>query len=196
MNFIMKILFQTLLKIVPVILLLLLGSVITATAQNAKLELDQLDALANRASETVDVKLDEHLIQITSKLFGKDPDEAEIRDLLKKLKGIYVKSFSFAKENEYSPAEIESVLAQLRTGGWSKIVGVTSKKEGENVDVYVMSVGDQVSGLAVVCLDPKEITIVNVVGPIDLDKLSELEGSFGVPDLDIARPKTKKDKEN
>ena len=192
----MKILFQTLLKIVPVILLLLLGSVITATAQNAKLELDQLDALANRASETVDVKLDEHLIQITSKLFGKDPDEAEIRDLLKKLKGIYVKSFSFAKENEYSPAEIESVLAQLRTGGWSKIVGVTSKKEGENVDVYVMSVGDQVSGLAVVCLDPKEITIVNVVGPIDLDKLSELEGSFGVPDLDIARPKTKKDKEN
>ena len=193
----MKILFQTLLRIAPIILLLLLGSALSASAQNAKLDLDQLDALASRASNTVDVKLDEHLMQTTSKFFsGKDPDEAEIRELLKKLKGIYVKSFSFDKENEYSPAEIEPVLSQLRGGGWSKIVGVTSKREGENVDVYVMSLGDQISGLAVVCLDPKEITIVNVVGPIDLDKLSELEGSFGVPDLDIARPKAKKDKEN
>lgn len=193
----MKILFRTLLKIVPGIMLLLLGSALTATAQNAKLDLDLLDALANRASDTVDVKLDEHLLQTTSKFFsGKDQDEVEIRELLKKLKGIYVKSLSFEKENQYSPAEIEPVLSQLRGGGWSKIVGVTSKKEGENVDVYVMNIGDQISGLTVVCLDPKEITIVNVVGPIDLDKLSELEGSFGVPDLDIARPKTKKDKEN
>ena len=193
----MKILFRTLLRIVPVILLLLLGSAITATAQNAKLDLDLLDALANRASDTVDVKLDEHLLQTTSKFFsGKDQDEVEIKELLKKLKGIYVKSLTFEKENQYLPAEIEPVLSQLRGNGWSKIVGVTSKKEGENVDVYVMNIGDQISGLAVVCLDPKEITIVNVVGPIDLDKLSELEGSFGVPDLDIARPKTKKDKED
>src|SRR5262252_3075947 len=196
MNLIMKILFQTLLKIAPVILLLLLGSTITATAQNARLDLDLLDALANRASDTVDVKLDEHLLQTTSKFFsGKDQDEVEIRELLKKLKGIYVKSLSFEKENQYSPAELEPVLSQLRGNGWSKIVGVTSKREGENVDVYVMQLGDQISGLTVVCLDPKEITVVNVVGPINLDKLSELEGSFGVPDLDIARPK-KKDKEN
>jgi len=192
----MKILFQTLSKIGPIILLLLLGAATTVSAQNPKLELDQLDALANRASDTVDVKLDEHLIQTTSKFFsGKDPDEVEIRELLKKLKGIYVKSFSFEKENQYSPAELEPVLSQLRGNGWSKIVGVTSKREGENVDVYVMQLGDQISGLTVVCLDPKEITVVNVVGPINLDKLSELEGSFGVPDLDIARPK-KKDKEN
>jgi Domain of unknown function (DUF4252) len=192
----MKTLFQTSLRTVPVLLLLLFGGAVLTHAQSAKLQLDQLDALANRASNTVDIKLDEHLIQTTGKLLGKDPDEQEIKNVLKNLKGIYVKSFSFDKENEYSPAEIESVTSQLRSGGWNKIVGITSKKEGENVDVYVMQLGDQVSGLAVLCVNAKELTIVNIVGPIDLDKLSQLEGSFGVPDLDLAKPKTKKDKEN
>lgn len=189
----MKTLFRTLLGTAPIMLLLVLGSVMSTRAQNAKLQLDQLDALTNRASNTVDVKLDEHLIQTTLKWLGKDHDDAELRDLLKSVKGIYVKSFSFDKENEYSPVEVESVTSQLRSSGWNKIVGITSKKEGENVDVYLMQLGDQISGLAILCVNPKELTVVNIVGPIDLEKLSQLEGSFGVPDLDLVKPKTKKD---
>jgi len=60
----------------------------------------------------------------------------------------------------------------------------------------VMNLGDEISGLAVVCVNPKDFTVVNVVGPINLEKLTQLEGSFGVPDLDLAKPKTKKDKDN
>jgi len=164
----MKTLFQTLLKFALVSALLAIGGV-SATAQTAKLQLDQLDVLANRASETVDVKLDEHLMQTTA-------------------------SFTFEKESEYSPAEVESVMTQLRGGGWSKIIGVTSKKDGDNVDVYLMSVGDEISGLAVVSLEPKELTIVNIVGPINLEKLTQLEGSFGVPYLNLPPPKPKSDK--
>src|SRR5438094_3658078 len=155
----MKILFRTVLKSAPV-LLLLIGGVVTTMAQGAKLQLDQLDSLANKASETVDVKLDEHLMQTTAKFFsGKDTDDAEIRDLIKNVKGIYVKSFSFEKENEYSPAEVESVRSQLRGGGWSKIIGVTSKKDGDNVEVYLLSIGDTIGGLAVVSAEPKEFTV-------------------------------------
>ena len=190
----MRTLFRHSLKFALLIALVALVGV-TATAQNAKLQLDQLDALANRANETVDVKLDEHLMQTTAKFFaGKDPDDAEIRDLIKNVKGIYVKSFTFEKENEYSTAEVESVMSQLRSNGWSKIIGVTSKKDGENVDVYLMSLGDQVSGLAVVSLEPKEFTIVNIVGPINLEKLTQLEGSFGVPYLNLPPQKPKSDK--
>src|SRR5437588_12121256 len=117
----MKTLFQTLLKFALVSALLAI-SAFSAIAQTAKLQLDQLDVLANRASETVDVKLDEHLMQTTAKFFsGKDGDDAEIRDLIKNVKGIYVKSFTFEKEKEYSPAEIDSVTSQLRGSGWRKI---------------------------------------------------------------------------
>jgi hypothetical protein len=33
----------------------------------------------------------------------------------------------------------------------------------------------------VLSADPRELTIVNIVGPIDLDKLAGLEGNFGIP---------------
>jgi len=60
----------------------------TASAQGPKLQMDQLDFLANKASETVDVKLDERLMQTTAKFFsGKDPDDAEIKEVLKGIKG-------------------------------------------------------------------------------------------------------------
>ena len=180
-------------KLAPVLLLLVLGSAVTASSQSPKLQIDQLDVLANRASETVDVKLDERLMQMTAKFFSdKDKDDAEIKAVLKGIKGIYVKSFTFEKEGEYSPAEVDSVLSQLRSSTWSKILTVKSKKDGANVDVYLNMVGDQITGLAVLSIEPKEFTVVNIVGPIDLDKLSSLEGQFGVPDLGIEKEPKKK----
>ncbi|MFS8086265.1 MAG: DUF4252 domain-containing protein [Acidobacteriota bacterium] len=189
----MKTLFQISGKLAPLLLLLLVGTVVTTQAQTAKLQLDQLDPLANKANETVDVRLDERLMQMTVKFFsGKDPDDAEIRDVLKGVKGIYVKSFTFEKEGEYSPAEVESVVSQLRSGAWSRILTVKSKKDNENIEVYLNIVGDQITGLAVLSVEPREFTVVNIVGPIDIEKLSKLEGQFGVPDLGIEREKTKK----
>jgi hypothetical protein len=189
----MKNFFQTSWRLAPVLLVLVLGSAATARAQGPKLQMDQLDVLANKASETVDVKLDEKLMQITARFFsGKDKDDAEIKEVLKGLKGIYVKSFTFEKEGEYSQADVDSVMSQLRGSTWSKILTVKSRKGGANVEVYLNMVGDQITGLAVLSIEPKELTVVNIVGPIDLDKLSSLEGQFGVPDLGIEKEPKKK----
>jgi len=193
----MKTLFRNSLKAITVSVLLLVATVVTVRAQGAKLQIDQLDALSNKASETVDVRLDERLMQTAAKLFpGKDSDEAEIRELIKGVKGIYVKSFTFEKEGEYSPAELDSVMSQLRGGAWSKIIGVTSKKDGDNVEVYLNTAGDQINGLAVLSIEPKEFTVVNIVGPINLEKLVQLEGQFGVPYLNLPPPKPKVEKQN
>jgi hypothetical protein len=189
----MKHLSRTLLTIAPVVLMMVLGHTAATMAQGPKLQIDQLDPLANRASETVDVKLDERLMQTTAKFFsGKDPDDIAIKEVLKGIKGIYVKSFTFEKEGEYSPGEVDSVLSQLRGSSWSKIVAIKSRKDGDNVEVYLNMVGDQITGLAVLSIEPKELTVVNIVGPIDLDKLSKLEGQFGVPDLGIEKDKSRK----
>ncbi|SRR6266481_4332882 len=187
----MRTLFQSTWKLAPVLLLLLVGSASTAQAQGPKLQMDQLDFLANKASETVDVKLDERLMQTTAKFFS-GKDDADIKDALKGIKGIYVKSFSFEKEGEYSQVEVDSIVSQLHGSTWSKILTVKSKKDGENIEVYLNMVGDQITGLAVLSIEPKEFTVVNIVGPIDIEKLSKLEGQFGVPDLGIESDKTKK----
>jgi Domain of unknown function (DUF4252) len=178
--------------------LILLVSFLTLTfqalqAQTPRLQLNSLDHLAAKANETVDISLDERLIQTAAKIFkDEDPDEREIKQLISVLKGIYVRSFEFDNEGEYSAVDLQGIRTQLQDPGWSRIVNVTSKKEG-NIEVYLRMVNDQITGLTVLSAEIKELTVVNVVGPVDLEKLTKLEGRLGVPDLGIepAKPKTK-----
>ncbi|MEP6637489.1 MAG: DUF4252 domain-containing protein [Acidobacteriota bacterium] len=188
----MKSTLQTSLKLASLVLLLIAGLAMKTQAQTARLNMAQLDYLGAKASETVDVNIDERLMQLTAKfLSGKDPDEVKVKELVNGLKGIYVKSFEFERENEYSQTDVESIRTQLKAPGWSRVVNVTSKREG-SVEVYLMTTASQVGGLVVVATDPKELTIVNIVGPVDLEKLSDLEGNFGVPELGIESTKPKK----
>ena len=161
-------------------------SALTIHAQDIRLQLGNLNNLEAKASKVVDVTLDGALLHLAEKfLNSKKPEEAAVKELLAGLKGIYVKSFQFDKEGEYSMADVDSIRAQLRTPGWSRMAGVKSKKDGENAEVYMLMTGSQVGGIAVIATGPKELTIVNIVGTIDIDKLAELSGKFGIPSIDL-----------
>jgi hypothetical protein len=167
----------------------------TPTPQTSRLELSSLDHLAAKASQTVDVNIDERLMRIAVKAFSdKDADEREIKKLITGVKGIYVRSFEFDADGQFSAADVEAVRAQVRGPNWSRLVNVTSKKEG-NVEVYLLMVGDDIGGLAVLSSEDRELTVVNIVGPVDLEKLAKLEGQFGVPELGIESSKTKAKKD-
>jgi hypothetical protein len=187
----MKSLFQKSLKTIALASLIVFGAAATALAQNPRIETGQLDTLTAKASQTVDVNIDERLIGLAAKFLGKDPDEKKVKEIVSGLKGIYVKSFEFEKEGEYSLADLESIRSQLRNTAWSKIVNIHSKKDG-SVEVYLMQNATQISGLAVLASDAKQVTVVNIIGNVDLDKLSQLEGQFGIPELGIeTKPKRK-----
>jgi uncharacterized protein DUF4252 len=175
-------------------LLLLLTTAFVAKAQDSRLQMAHLDHLAAKASQTVDVNIDERLIRLAAKVFSdNDADEREVKKLVTGLKGIYVKSFEFDADGQYAPADVESIRTQLRGPGWTRLVNVTSKKEGA-LEVYLLMNGEQVGGLAVLHTDDRELTVVNIVGPVDLDKLAKLEGQLGVPDFGIEpQKKTKND---
>jgi hypothetical protein len=68
---------------------------------------------------------------------------------------------------------------------WSRIIGARSRKDKTDVEVYVRIDGDKATGLTVLAIEPKEFTVVNIVGAIDLEKLHRLEGQLGVPKLEI-----------
>ncbi len=147
-----------------------------------------LDKLAGRASESVDVTLDASMLQLASGFLSKsDPDEMQVKKIIGKLKGVYVRSFEFDREGQYSMADVEGIRSQLRTPAWSRIVGVKSIK-GENTEVYLKRDGDQVAGLVVLAVEPKELTIVHIDGPINPEELSELGGHMGIPRLDGSKP--------
>lgn len=169
-------------KLILAAVLLALATTATAFAQNARLQINHLDNLFPKAVETIDVSIDGALLQIASKFLDKNrTNEAAVRDILNVLKGVYVKGVEFDKEGEINEQDIQLVRQQLAAPGWERIVGVRSKREGENVEVYLMLANGLIEGVGVLITDPKQLMVVNVVGPIDPEKITELRGSFGIP---------------
>jgi hypothetical protein len=159
-------------------------------AEDFKLPID-LDKLAERATETVDVTLDKSTLQLASGFLSKnDPDEAQVKNLIQKLKGIYVRSFEFDKEGQYSMSDVQAMRAQLKGPNWSRIVGVKSIK-GQNTEVYLLKEGDHIGGIVVLDAEPKELTIVHVDGPINPEDLSKLGGHMGIPELGKDKKRTR-----
>ena len=182
-------------RIGPGLLFVLFASA-SALGQDPKLKINNLDKLASKAAEVVDVTLDEPMLKLASKFMAADEggEDAEALELVKGLKGIYVKSFEFDKEGEYSQADLDAIRSQLTASSWSRMVGVISKREGEISEIYVMteSGGKRILGLAILAAEPKELTVVNIVGPIDIEKLSSLEGKMGIPKMGLEKDKKSK----
>jgi hypothetical protein len=163
-------------------------------AQNARLELKNLEKLSSKASEVNDVTLDGAMLQLASKFMNAadDPDTAEVKDIIKDLKGIYVKNFEFDAPNQYSQADVQAIRAQLTGPGWQRIVESRSEHAREHDEIYVMKQGNAITGLAILVAEPTELTVVNIVGPIDINKLAALQGHFGIPgDEDSGKTKQK-----
>jgi hypothetical protein len=182
-------------RIGPALLFVLFASG-SALGQDPKLKINNLDKLASKATEVVDVTLDEPMLKLASKFMagGEDSEDTEAFELVKNLKGIYVKSFEFDKEGEYSQADLDAIRSQLAASSWSRMVGVISKRDGEISEIYMMteSGGKKVLGLAILTAEPKELTVVNIVGPIDIEKLSSLEGKMGIPKMGLEKDKKSK----
>ncbi len=163
----------------------------TARGQDpARLKLDHLERLADKADEVTDVNLDGAMLKLASKFMDedeKDPEEAKVRQMIKKLKGIYIKSFEFDKEGQYTDADVDSIREQLRGPGWKKMVNVRSKRDKENAEIYVLGDENNMQGLVILAAESKELTVVDIVGPIDLDTLSELGGHMGIPPVEVKK---------
>jgi len=152
-----------------------------ALAQGARLQLDHLDRLAAKAAETVNIAIDPPMLKLASSFMTGTGDDASIKELLAGLKGIYVKVFEFEHENAYTPDDVNAVRKQLARAEWLRLVTVDSKRDRELVEIYSWRERGQSGGLAVLVAEPTELTVVNIVGPIDLEKLGKLQGQFGIP---------------
>lgn len=155
-----------------------------------QLKLPSFAGLAEKASESVTVTLDPQLLGLACRfLSSEDPEQAAARELCTSLTGIYVRTYSFDSDYAYPKAEIDAVRRQLASPGWSRIVEARSRKDETDVDVYLLVDGGKARSLAIIASEPREFAIVNVVGDIDLERLHDLEGKFGVPELEIETKK-------
>jgi len=159
-----------------------------------RMMLGGLDKLASLADETVDVSLDGSLLGLAARFMDdSDADEAAAKAMVSGLKGVYVKSYEFKVDGAFGAADVDRVRQQFSGPGWSRMVGVRSKKDNADVDVFLWVDGAKVGGLGILATEPRRFTVVNIIGAIDLDQLRKLEG-FGMPKLDLEKEKAKDDK--
>ena len=140
--------------------------------------------LAARASDMTEVTLGKNMLAFASKFMnGKDQDEAATRQLITGLDGIYVREYEFDKEGQYSMDEIEQLRKYFETSEWSPIVRERERKSGETTDVMVKLVNGESHGMFILSTEPKELTIVLILGPIKMEDLGKLRGLSGLGSL-------------
>lgn len=186
------------LKYLSVLFVFIILPVVTGRAQDARLDFTRLNGLETRARDVVEVNIDGKLLDLAKRVTIKvdDVNAKKVGQAISGLKGIYVRAYRFENENEYSMADVDAIRSQLSSPGWEKLANVHSKKNNQKVDVYTMFTGDLMSGVAVVISDSKNIAVVNMIGPIDIEMLTELGGKLSIPDIDIVNDKdTPKPKE-
>ena len=144
-----------------------------AFAQGPRLQLDHLNKLADKAKDTVDVTVDSAMLKETAGfLAGKGSDTEKVHEVIKDIRCIYVKSFEFTEPDAYSESDIDIIRNQVSGSGWSRVVGVRGKRE--LTEIYFWRDNGQNGGLAVIAAQPNQLTVVNIVGRVDLASLAAL----------------------
>ena len=153
--------------------------------------------LAARASNVTEVTLGKNMLAFAAKfLDGKDKDDQATKRLIEGLDGIYVREYEFDKEGQFSMEEIDKLRQYFETSEWSPIVHERERKSGESTDVMVKLVNGESHGMFILTVEPKELTIVLILGPIKLDELADLKGLSGLGALnEVSKSKDFKDKE-
>jgi hypothetical protein len=162
-----------------------------AAAQGALLKLD-LGDLASKAKESVNIHIDKNTVDWAMQgLKSKEGDTEELREIMKDLDGITVQSLEFEK-NEKAPTVEEllgaarGVIQELDQPQWQSVINVTEKHAQRTqivrISLYKNAAG-KVGGLAVLAVEPGQITLVNIAGNIKLDQLGAIGKALGKPGM-------------
>jgi hypothetical protein len=170
-------------KVLSVFLLTIAALAAGAAAQNTSmpsstpspfpLQPEVEKELAAKASNVTEVTLGKGMLDFAAKFMDKkDPDDAATQQLIEGLDGIYVRDYEFEKEGEYSADDVEKLRQSFETSEWTSLVREREKKSGESTDVMMKMVNGESHGMFVLSAEPKELTIVLILGPIRMDQLT------------------------
>lgn len=162
---------------------------VACLAASPHLDIPSFNHLRAKANDSVNITIGGPLLRFVSRIAannvdeGADEDEKAALGILKDVTSVQVRNFSFDEDDAYSMADVDSVRQQLDGPCWNHLVQQHKREPRENTDVYLCLEEGKIRGIAVIASEPREFTIVNVIGNIDIDKLSKLEGQFGIPKL-------------
>jgi len=168
---------------------LILFAAIPAFAQQ-NFDFKLLDKLGANSKESTNITLDGDTLKLAANFLGSDKDS--VKSVVKSLKGIYIRTWEFAKSGQYDPADLAPLRAYLKTPQWNKIIDV--KETNETSEIYLQPLpNDQLGGLAIINAEPKEVDIVFIVGVLNSSDVGKLSGNLGIPDIRLEHGGKKSD---
>ena len=146
-----------------------------------------LPLLEEKADRVVSVNLEGESLGMGQKLLAvRKGVSKSVTELIKGLKGVYLRRFWFSKKKAYSVKDTEPIRKQLEGGGWVPMIDVRDRRKTEAITVYSYVENKEVTGITIVSEEAQEFTVVNIVGPVDLGALSELGEQMGMPVMKLA----------
>jgi hypothetical protein len=137
--------------------------------------------LSAHASDVTEVTLNKSMLSLATQfMHGKDDDDAATRHLIEGLEGIYVRNYEFDKDGEYSPDQIEKLRQAFMTPEWTPVVHEHERRSGETSDILIKVVNGENRGIFICSAEPREISIVLILGPIRVEDLGKLHGLAGL----------------
>jgi hypothetical protein len=182
---------------IAILFLVMVGLLVPAVAQNSQLPLPSPveKELAAKASNVTEVTLGKNMLAFAAKFMsGKEHEDQATRHLIEGLDGIYVRDYEFDKEGQYSMEDVQKLRAYFETRDWSQIVRERDKKSGESTDVMMKMVNGETHGMFILDVEPKELSIVLILGPVKMEDLSKLGGIGGLGMLGEIGNESSKDK--
>jgi hypothetical protein len=150
-------------------------------AQNPALRLPDFKSLARNSTDSVNISIGPWLLhRLSSLIDDHDADNAAAKRLLAGIDSIQIRTFEL-KSSAEPTADIEAVRRQLEGPGWTQLMQTRDRKRGDGVEIYVMTENNRPKGLALIASEPREFTIINIVGSINLEDLPKLEQHLHLP---------------
>ncbi len=139
--------------------------------------------LATRAANVTEVTLGKGMLDFAAKFMDKsDKDQAAVQQLIEGLDRASTSAITNSTKRASTRRTSSNRLRQaFGTPEWTPMVHERETKDGgESTDVMMKMVNGEPQGIFVLDAEPKELTIVLILGPIRMDQLSELQGLSGL----------------
>jgi hypothetical protein len=142
-------------------------------------------ALFNEIESSMEFHIGESLLRLVAN--AAEYESKELASVLRKLKLIrsYTFDLSGRPQNE-AEMYTEQFNRKLLGDRWDIVFRTREKDTSANI--YIKEVDEKVAGLTLLSIEKDhKITVVNIVGEVNLDELSSLAQRFGFPDLNNNR---------
>lgn len=151
-----------------------LAGLVSVSAQAQKLNLN-FDSIAQKAKEKTEVSLEGPTLDLLRQKLAQSKDQDQ-GNLFAAIDQVSVHSYEFANPGEYADSDLDPLRKEMANApGWSRLLNV--KEDGEDTQIYVLVQGGKPAGFLLIAAEPKELTVIQIAGSIQLAQLNELVNS-------------------